>query len=610
MNGLLKFITCGSVDDGKSTLIGHMLYDAKLLFTDQERALELDSKVGSHGGKIDYSLLLDGLMAEREQGITIDVAYRYFTTDKRSFIVADTPGHEEYTRNMAVGASFADLAVILVDATRGILMQTKRHARICSLMGIQYFVFAVNKMDLVHYRQDAYDKIEKEIRKLAVDLELLNVSVIPVCATEGDNITLKYSNMPWYRGKTLLDYLETVNVDEEEKERGMVIPVQRVCRPNHTFRGFQGQIESGTLQQGDEITVLPSREKAVVESILVMDKKEAQARRGQAVTVSLNKEVDISRGCVLVKDTELKVSNMFTSTILWMDDTELVQGKSFWIKIGTKMLPASVMNIKYRIDVNTGEHIAVSKLYKNEIAVCDITTTFPIVYDIFKNHKEVGSFTLIDRLSNMTSACGVIEHSLRRSENIVWQKLDITRKIRADKMGQEPKTLWFTGLSGSGKSALANEIEKRLSVNGRYTMLLDGDNIRMGLNKNLGFEPEDRIENIRRIAEVAKLMNDAGLIVLVSFISPFRSDRQNAKKIIGKENFIEIYVNTPLEECEKRDIKGLYQKARDGKIPNFTGISSPYEVPESPDVVIDTSTQSLEESVALLLEELKLYLIS
>ncbi len=607
MEGLLKFITCGSVDDGKSTLIGHMLYDAKLLFADQERALELDSRVGSREGAIDYSLLLDGLMAEREQGITIDVAYRYFTTEKRSFIVADTPGHEEYTRNMAVGASFADLAVILIDATQGILAQTRRHARICVLMGIRYFVFAVNKMDLVHYSQKEFLKIEKEVRKLAIDLDLPHVTVIPVSATEGDNVTLPYSNMPWYAGQTLLDYLETVNIDENGED-GFVMPVQRVCRPNHSFRGFQGQVESGTVQVGDEITVLPSREKAKVSSILVTDQKASVARKGQAVTISLNREVDVSRGCVLAAGTDPVVSTMFTATILWMDDMELMQGKNFLIKIGTKLLPASVMEIKYRIDINTGEQIAVSKLYKNEIAVCDIATASPVVYDTFQNHKGLGSFILIDRVTNMTSACGVVEHSLRRSENIVWQKLDITREIRAGKMGQKPVTLWFTGLSGSGKSALANEIEKRLSLNGRYTMLLDGDNIRMGLNKNLGFEPEDRIENIRRIAEVAKLMNDAGLIVLTSFISPFQSDRENARSIIGEENFIEIYVSTPLEECERRDVKGLYQKARAGKIPNFTGISSPYEAPEHADVVIDTTGMKLEEAAELVLGQLAPYL--
>lgn len=595
------------MDDGKSTLIGHMLYDAKLLFTDQERALELDSRVGSREGKIDYSLLLDGLMAEREQGITIDVAYRYFTTEKRSFIVADTPGHEEYTRNMAVGASFADLAVILVDASQGILIQTRRHARICALMGIRYFIFAVNKMDLVRYSQKEYRKIEKEIKKLAIDLELYQVKVIPVSATEGDNVTLSNSRMPWYKGKTLLDILETINIDEGINQQGFVMPVQRVCRPNHTFRGFQGQIEAGSIQEGEEITVLPSREKASVESILAADQKVVQAGKGQAVTISLNREVDVSRGCVLVKDAHLCVSTMFTASLLWMDDAELMQGKNFLLKLGTKLLPASVMDIKYRIDIHTGEHLAASKLYKNEIAVCDIAAASPLVYDTFAMSKEMGSFILIDRVTNMTSACGVVEHSLRRSENVVWQKMDITRQIRSEKMGQKPVTLWFTGLSGSGKSALANEVEKRLSISGKYTMLLDGDNVRMGLNKNLGFEPEDRIENIRRIAEVAKLMNDAGLIVLTSFISPFESDRQNARKIIGEENFIEIYVSTPLEECERRDVKGLYQKAREGKIPNFTGISSPYEVPENPEMIIDTSRQSLEESAELVLHALELH---
>ncbi|MCI8557546.1 MAG: adenylyl-sulfate kinase [Lachnospiraceae bacterium] len=607
MNGLLKFITCGSVDDGKSTLIGHMLYDAKLLFADQERALELDSKVGSREGEIDYSLLLDGLMAEREQGITIDVAYRYFTTEKRSFIVADTPGHEEYTRNMAVGASFADLAVILVDASQGILVQTRRHARICALMGIRHFVFAVNKMDLVRYDQKIYRRIEKDIKKLAVDLELDHVNVIPVSATEGDNVTLKSPSMPWYQGKTLLGHLETVDVEDETEEQGFVLPVQRVCRPNHTFRGFQGQIESGTVKRGDGITVLPSREKAIVQSILVTDQEASEASAGQAVTVTLDREIDVSRGCILVKDADLIVSSMFTATILWMDDVELTQGKNFLVKIGTKLIPAAVMDIKYRVDINTGEHLAATHLFKNEIAVCDIAATDEIVYDTFRKHKGVGSFILIDRVTNMTSACGVVEHSLRRSENIVWQKLDITREIRAGKMGQKPLTLWFTGLSGSGKSALANELEKRLSVAGRFTMLLDGDNIRMGLNKNLGFEPEDRIENIRRIAEVARLMNDAGLIVLTAFISPFASDRQNARDIIGEGNFVEIYVSTPLEECERRDIKGLYRKARDGRIPNFTGISSPYEVPEKAEIVIDTSKQSIEESVDMVLEALEKY---
>ncbi len=608
MNGLLKFITCGSVDDGKSTLIGHMLYDAKLLFADQERALELDSRVGSREGQIDYSLLLDGLMAEREQGITIDVAYRYFTTEHRSFIVADTPGHEEYTRNMAVGASFADLAVILVDATQGILVQTRRHARICALMGIKYFVFAVNKMDLVRYDQSVYKRIEKDIKKLAIDLELFHVEVIPVSATEGDNVTFKSDNMTWYRKKTLLAYLESVNVDDGNPEQGFVMPVQRVCRPNHSFRGFQGQIEAGSISVGDELAVLPSGESAKVQSILVADKAAQSAGRGCPVTIQLNREIDVSRGCVLTKDTQLKVSSMFTASILWMDDVPLVQGRNYMLKLGTKMIPATVMSVKYKVDINSGEHLATSKLYKNEIAVCDLVLAEEIVYDTFEAHRDLGCFILIDRVSNMTSACGVVEHSLRRSENLVWQKLDITREIRAGKMGQKPMTLWFTGLSGAGKSALANELEKALGVQGKYTMLLDGDNVRMGLNRNLGFEEQDRIENIRRIAEVAKLMNDAGLIVLTSFISPYRSDRERARKIIGEGNFVEIYVSTPLEECERRDVKGLYKKARAGQIPNFTGISSPYEPPVSAEIEIDTSRCTLEEATEIILKKIQNYL--
>ena len=597
MNGLLKFITCGSVDDGKSTLIGHMLYDAKLLFADQERALELDSRIGSREGKIDYSLLLDGLMAEREQGITIDVAYRYFTTERRSFIVADTPGHEEYTRNMAVGASFAELAVILVDVTQGLLAQTRRHARICALMGIRHFLFAVNKMDLAGYSQKEYKIVEKNIRKLAVDLELPYIEVIPVSATEGDNVTKKSVHMSWYQNKTLLDYLETVDTKDELKEPGFVMPIQRVCRPNAYFRGFQGQVASGSIAVGDEVTVLPRGEKAGVQSILLADRPVEYIKKGHPAAIQLDREIDVSRGSVLVKGADLMVSSMFTASILWMDDEKLVQGKNYLIKLGTKMLPATVMSVKYKMDINSGENIAESRLYKNEIAVCDIALSEKAVFDTFINHREMGRFILIDRITHMTAACGVVEHSLRRAENLTWQELDITRQFRGEKMGQKPVTIWFTGLSGAGKSALANEIEKALNTRGNYTMLLDGDNIRMGLNKNLGFQEQDRIENIRRTAEVAKLMNDAGLIVLTSFISPYRSDRMKAREIIGSADFIEIYVSTPLEECERRDVKGLYKKARDGKIPNFTGISSPYEPPLHAEIEVDTSKYTLEEAV-------------
>lgn len=607
MKSLLKFITCGSVDDGKSTLIGHMLYDAKLLFADQEQALRLDSKVGSRGGKIDYSLLLDGLMAEREQGITIDVAYRYFTTEHRSFIVADTPGHEEYTRNMAVGASFADLAVILTDASQGILIQTKRHARICALMGIRHFVFALNKMDLINYDKQKYDRLEKDVHKLAVELELANVKVIPVSATEGDNVTQGSANMYWYKGGTLLEYLESVEISDND-ETGFVMPVQRVCRPDHTYRGFEGQVENGSVSVGDELTVLPSGEKANVKSILHTDNDAGCVSAGMPATIQLDREIDVSRGCVFVKDTRLYVSSMFTASILWMDDDKLVEGKSFLLKLATQKVPATVMRVKYKVDVNTGEHVPARNLYKNEIAVCDIALSKKAVFDAFSSHRTMGEFIMIDRITNMTSACGVIEHPLRRSDNLKWQQTDIDRITRMAKMNQKPVTLWFTGLSGAGKSSLANAIEKMLSMQGNYTMLLDGDNIRMGLNKDLGFEEYDRIENIRRVAEVSKLMNDAGLIVLTSFISPFRSDRRNAAEIIGKESFVEIYVSTPLEECERRDVKGLYRKAREGKIPNFTGINSPYEAPENPDIVIDTSKCALDEAAEYVMKELERYL--
>ena len=604
MNALLKFITCGSVDDGKSTLIGHMLYDAKLLFADQERALELDSKVGSRGGEIDYSLLLDGLMAEREQGITIDVAYRYFTTERRSFIVADTPGHEEYTRNMAVGASFADLAVILVDASQGVLTQTRRHTRICSLMGIKHFVFAVNKMDLIDFEQEKFQKIQKDIKVLLAEFEYSTAQMIPVSATEGDNITKRSVHMPWYTGKTLLDYLETINVKENPAETGFTMPVQRVCRPNHTFRGFQGQIESGSVSVGDAIKVLPSGESAKVTLIYEGDKEVQTSATGHAVTIQLDTEIDVSRGCVLIRDTSLNVNSMFAATLLWMDDVKLLPGRNFLLKLGTQSVPATIMKIRYKIDVNTGEEVYADAIYKNEIALCEISTASKLVFDEFEKNNALGSLFLIDRVSHMTSACGIVEHTLNRENQLTWHNMDITRSFREEQLGQTAKTIWFTGLSGSGKSTLANELEKRLAAMGKHTMLLDGDNVRMGLNRNLGFREADRIENIRRIAEVSKLMNDAGLIVLTSFISPFAQDRQNAREIIG-DAFMEVYVSTPMEECERRDVKGLYKKARNGELDHFTGVTSPYEVPQHADVVIDTSKFSVEACVDQILEQLK-----
>lgn len=608
MQSLLKFITCGSVDDGKSTLIGHMLYDAKLLFADQEKALELDSKVGSNSGAIDYSLLLDGLMAEREQGITIDVAYRYFTTEKRSFIVADTPGHEEYTRNMAVGASFADLAVILVDASKGVLVQTKRHSRICALMGIRHVVYAVNKMDLIDYEQGGFEQISTDIKTMTQEYGFESLYIIPVSATEGDNITNPSKKMLWYHGQTLLYYLEEIDVTDQTSQKGFVLPIQRVSRPDRTFRGFQGQIEVGEVHVGDEITVLPNQTSAKVKSIYCMTEKVDSAYAGQAVTVELDSEIDVSRGCIMVRDMELNVGKMFTAKLLWMDDSKLVEGKNYYLKIGTQLVPAIVMRIKYKLDVNTGQRIKAERLFKNEIAVCDISCSDKIVFEQFKNNKQLGGFILIDRVTNMTSACGVVEHPLRREGNLTWHEMDITRGLRAKQKDQTPKTIWLTGLSGAGKSTLVNELEKRLFAEGRHTMVLDGDNVRMGLNKDLGFKESDRIENIRRIAEVAKLMNDAGLIVLTSFISPYMRDRRCAREAIGQESFIEVYVATSLEECEKRDVKGLYQKARTGEIPNFSGISSPYEVPENPEIVVDTTGQTVEESVEYLLGEIKKYI--
>lgn len=605
MNNLLKFITCGSVDDGKSTLIGHMLYDAKLLFADQEKALQMDSKIGSASGGLDYSLLLDGLMAEREQGITIDVAYRYFSTEKRSFIVADTPGHEEYTRNMAVGASFASLSVILTDASQGVLVQTRRHARICALMGIRHFVFAVNKMDLVNYDADRFRRIEKEIKVLMSEFEYDTMKIIPVSATNGDNVTSRAPRMPWYKGESLLEYLEKVDVDEEAENIGFALPIQRVCRPDHTFRGFQGQIASGSVRVGDELTALPSGEKASVLSIHIGDQKVEEASVGMPVNIQLDREIDISRGCVLERSSTCQTGTMFAADILWMDDDRLMPGRNYMMKIGTQLVPATVMNIRYRIDVNTGAEVSADYILKNEIARCEISVSSRIVFDNFSNSSDLGSLILIDRITNMTSACGVVRKALDRGSNLTWHNMDINRSLREGQMGQKALTVWMTGLSGAGKSTVANALEKKLFAMGKHTMLLDGDNVRMGLNRNLGFSETDRVENIRRIAEVAKLMNDAGLIVITSFISPMHLDRKNAKEIIG-DGFVEVYVSTPIEECEARDVKGLYRKARSGEIANFTGITSPYEIPTNADLSLDTSKMSVDECVEAILGAMKI----
>ena len=601
--GLLKFITCGSVDDGKSTLIGHMLYDAKLLFADQQRALEMESRVGSADGKLDYSLLLDGLMAEREQGITIDVAYRYFSTKQRSFIVADTPGHEEYTRNMAVGASFAELALILIDATKGVLVQTRRHARICALMGIRHFVFAVNKMDLVGYDPAVYREIEGQIRALTAEYELESLAVIPVSAAEGDNLTGDKGRLTWYEGKTLLDYLETVEIRTGGDEAGFCMPVQRVSRPNYTFRGFQGEVCTGSVRVGDELMVLPSREKARVTRLLRAGADDEAACAGDPVTLCLDREIDISRGCVLVRDRELLVGSSFAATLLWMDDKPLERGAPYLGRVGTRLFPVTVTEIDYSIDVNTGAHVPAGRVEKNSIVLCRLSADAPLVYDLFARTRELGELILIDRVSHMTSACGVIQYSLGNQGKAVEQGYSLTREMRERRNGHKAVTVWFTGLSGAGKSTIANAVEKKLYESGLHTMVLDGDNMRLGLNRDLGFSAGDRSENIRRTAEVAKLLNDAGVIVLTAFISPYKQDREMAREIIGP-SFLEVYVSTDISVCEARDKKGLYQKARRGEIRDFTGISSAYEVPERPDVVIDTAVGTVEENADAVLREL------
>jgi bifunctional enzyme CysN/CysC len=601
---LLKFITCGSVDDGKSTLIGHLLYDSKLLYADQTRALELDSKLGSNDGEIDYSLLLDGLMAEREQGITIDVAYRYFSTKNRSFIVADCPGHEQYTRNMAVGASFADLAVLLVDATKGLLTQTKRHTGICSFMGLRHVILAVNKMDIVHYNRHIFEEIKHDFDSLCGFSNIQSIASIPLSATMGDNIIAVSEKTPWYTGKALLDCLEEFDILSEKTDKHFVMSVQRVCRPNSTFRGFMGEIDTGKINIGDIIKVLPGNTTAQISGILSAGKDVQEASSGEAVALQIDKEIDISRGSVIFSaaaDQPVQYANLFNVDLLWMDDKEMAAGSAYLLKCGTKTVPAAILKLKYKIDVNSGKKIVADYVRKNDMVSCEILTGEQIAFNPFSQNKTLGAFILIDRITNMTSACGTIHFALRRSQNLTWQDTDITREVRSKLLNQKPLTLWFTGLSGSGKSALANAVEKRLVSMGRHTMLLDGDNIRLGINKDLGFTKRDRSENIRRLAEIAKLMNDAGLIVITAFISPFKADRENAKEIIGNDNLYEIYVNTPLEICEKRDTKGLYKKARSGKLPDFTGVGGIYEAPENPVLTISTVEFSLEEAVEKIL---------
>jgi bifunctional enzyme CysN/CysC len=593
---LLRFITCGSVDDGKSTLIGRLLYDSKRLFDDQLAALEKDSrKHGTQGERIDYALLLDGLAAEREQGITIDVAYRYFDTDQRKFIVADCPGHEQYTRNMATGASTADLAVVLVDARKGLLTQTHRHSYIVSLLGIRHVVLAVNKMDLVDFDQGVFERIAAEYRALAQRLGIAEVTCIPLSALEGDNLSSRSARTPWYDGPALLEHLERVQIDTQDAGTALRLPVQWVNRPHQNFRGYAGTIAAGEVKPGDEVVVLPSARRSRVAQVFVADGEVASASAGQAVTLTLADEIDISRGDVIAAGGDPpEVADQFAAHLLWMSDAPLLPGRPYWLKIGARTVSATVTEIKHRIDVNTQEHLAAKRLELNEVGYCNLSLDEPVAFEAYARNRALGGFILIDRYDNSTAGAGTLDFALRRAGNVHWQHVDVDKAARARQKGQAPKVLWFTGLSGAGKSTIANLVDKRLHALGYHSFLLDGDNVRHGLNRDLGFTDEDRVENIRRVAEVAKLMTDAGLIVLVSFISPFRAERRMARERFPDGEFIEVFVDVPLAVAEARDVKGLYKKARAGLIPNFTGIDSPYEQPEQPELHLRAGEQDPE----------------
>jgi bifunctional enzyme CysN/CysC len=603
---LLRFITCGSVDDGKSTLIGRLLYESKLLFDDQLAALARDSKrVGTRGGELDFALLVDGLAAEREQGITIDVAYRYFSTDKRKFIVADTPGHEQYTRNMVTGASTADLAVILIDARKGVLTQTRRHSFLVHLLGIPRVVLAVNKMDLVGYQRATFEQIHADYCDFAAGIGLTNLTAIPLSAAFGDNVLEHSANMPWYSGPTLLQHLESVPMSDELPGRPFRMPVQWVNRPNSSFRGFCGQIASGSVRAGERVRVLPSGRESEVARIVTADGELPEAIAGQSVTLLLASEIDVSRGDVLAAgDAPPQVASQFEATVVWLHEEPLLQGRAYLMKAGTRTVSATVMPIKHRINVNTLEHTAAERLELNDIGVCELELDQPIAFEPYTENRVLGAFILIDRMTNGTVGAGLIHFALRRSQNVHWQALDVNKRIRARQKRQTACVLWLTGLSGAGKSTIANRVEKKLTADGHHTYLLDGDNVRHGLNKDLGFTAQDRVENIRRVAEVAKLMVDAGLIVLVSFISPFRAERRMARALFEPGEFFEVFVDTPLAEAERRDVKGLYRKARLGELKNFTGIDSPYETPEQPEIQIDTTSVTPEQAAERIVAEL------
>lgn len=606
---LLRFITCGSVDDGKSTLIGRLLYDSKMIFEDQLAALEADSKrVGTQGQEIDFALLVDGLAAEREQGITIDVAYRFFATEKRKFIVADTPGHEQYTRNMVTGASTADLAVILIDARKGVLTQTRRHSFLAHLIGIRHIVLAVNKMDLVGYDQTVFDGIVADYREFATSIGIDDFTAIPISGFRGDNITAASASTPWYSGPALIAHLEEVPVGGDGEDRPFRMPVQWVNRPNLDFRGFAGTIASGTVKPGDKVRILPSGRTSSVARIVSYDGDLTEAGRDQSVTLTLADEIDCSRGDVIAAAGDPpEVADQFSATIVWMDQQPLLPGRSYWLKLGTQTVSATIREPEHAIDVNTLAKLSTKTLNLNDIGVAEIATDRGVVFEAYAGdhespNKDLGGFILIDKITNATVAAGMIDRALRRAQNVHWQAVEITREAHAAQKGQHSRLLWFTGLSGSGKSTIANLVEKKLHAMGKHSFLLDGDNIRHGLNRDLGFSDADRVENIRRVGQVAKLMTDAGLIVLTAFISPFRAEREMVRSMIPEGEFFEIHIDTPIEEAERRDVKGLYKKARAGEITNFTGISSPYEAPLNPEIRIDTTRTSPEEAAELIIE--------